>query len=357
MKFSSLGPIELTAGLGSFAIGAATSVGFHFDGSADRDGSAVFWGVLVSLAISFAASGVVVIVMQRYLKVIEGLSSIIDVRRLQTAPPVTPDPFGDVVHAIVELRTRLTASVEARREIRKQAEESDRYETEFLRSLSHELRTPLNAIVGFTQVVLEEIDGPINESQKEDLETILASGVHLTELVDDVLDLAAMQSARFQLDRAPVDVSPLLKSVALLLEGQRRGKEVLIQCDLPEQPMVVFGDTKRLRQVFMNLASNALKFTESGFVKLGVSCEGREICASVSDSGPGINSEELALIFEEFAQVGDVRRKGQGTGLGLAICQRLVALHEGRISVESVVGQGSTFRVHLPVGRPGEPGA
>lgn len=259
-----------------------------------------------------------------------------------------PGPEDALATALLKRRTQLLDMVASHRALREQAEEVEHYETEFLRSLSHELRTPLNAIVGFTQVLLDEIDGPIDASQREDLEIIRASGTHLAELVDDVLDLAAMQSAQFHLERTDLDLKPIVKEVAQLLEGQRRGKPVEIQLLLPEGPLPVYADPRRMRQVVMNLATNALKFTEAGSVQLVGTVEDDGVEVLVSDTGPGIGADDLARIFEEFAQAGDIRRKGQGTGLGLAICRRLVHLHGGAITVESVVGQGSTFRVRLP---------
>ena len=282
-----------------------------------------------------------------------------------TTPPSAARPFGAtafdgravLLRATDAFRRRLQSAVGERRDAREEAEKTDRYETEFLRSLSHELRTPLNAIMGFSQVLLEEIDGPIDASQREDLETVLASGEHLTELVDDVLDLAAMQSPHFRLALTKVDVVPLLESVVGLLSGQRRAIHVALRLEVPARPLWVQGDPKRLRQIVTNLASNALKFTERGQVCLRVgpttTAAGPGVCVAVEDTGPGIGSDDLALIFEEFHQGSDVRRKGQGFGLGLAICQRLAKLHGGAIKVHSVVGQGSTFELWLQPWREG----
>ncbi|MEM9191836.1 MAG: HAMP domain-containing sensor histidine kinase [Myxococcota bacterium] len=250
--------------------------------------------------------------------------------------------------AFAAYQTHLTETLASARAAREAAEEADRYETEFLKSVSHELRTPLNAIIGFSQVLLDEIDGPLTESQRQDVETILSSGEHLGELVDEVLDLAAIQSGRFRLEKQQLDVRPLVTEVGRLMRGQRRKRPVDIKTELPDEPLHIDADPTRVRQILTNLASNAMKFTDAGYIKLSAQAHGEMVRLSVEDTGAGIGRDEIRLIFQEFTQVGDVRRKSQGSGLGLAICKRLTELHGGRIDVESVVQQGSTFHVDLP---------
>jgi len=214
--------------------------------------------------------------------------------------------------------------------------------------VSHELRTPLNAILGFSQVLLDEMDGPLTDDQREDVETIRQSGAHLSELVDDVLDLARIESGLFTLERERVEVGPIVREVGRLLEAQRRGKPVEIAVEIDPATPSADADPKRLRQIVMNLATNALKFTDQGSVVItaGPARDGVEV--TVRDTGAGIPKDQLDAVFEEFTQVRSIKRKGQGTGLGLAICKRLVDLHEGRIEVDSVVAHGSTFAVVLP---------
>jgi signal transduction histidine kinase len=261
----------------------------------------------------------------------------------------TPDAVGDLVASIDAVRRVLTDALAVRRSAREKAEQAELYEVEFLRNLSHELRTPLNAILGFCEVLLEEIDGPITDDQRQDLETIRDSGQYLKDLVDDVIDLAAMQSGRVVLEHSAIDVRPIVGEVTRLLEGQRRGRPVFIAMSVPETPLFMRGDPKRVRQILMNLGFNAMKFTDEGFVRIdALRADDGWVRLTVSDSGPGISRTDLGEIFEEFTQVGDVRRKSQGSGLGLAICKRLADLHGGRIEVESVVGQGSAFHVDFP---------
>jgi signal transduction histidine kinase len=265
-------------------------------------------------------------------------------------PLATDDPaVARVAVAIGAFLQKLDRALSRHRLARLGAEDDERAETEFLTELSHELRTPLNAILGFTQVLLDEIDGPLSPSQREDVETIRTSGEHLGALVDDVLDMAALHSGHITLKRAPTDVASIVREVARLLEAQRRKKPVEIKVDLPAQLPHISADEKRVRQVVMNLGTNALKFTERGEVVLSAAAEPGGVRLTVRDTGPGIAPSEREQIFMEFTQVSSgVMRRAQGSGLGLAIVRRLTELHGGRISLESTMGEGSSFHVFLP---------
>ena len=268
-----------------------------------------------------------------------------------SSPPYAlrpPGPIGDLVEAVVALAHRLEEWVGHYRTARYRAEEHERLESEFLTTVSHELRTPLNAILGFSQVLLDEIDGPLDDDQREDVATIKEAGEHLRALVDDVLDLARIEGGVFTLDRRAVDAAPVLREVARLIEAQRDKKLVTIEARVPASLPEVDGDPKRLRQIVMNLATNALKFTDEGRIVIEASASDGLIRISVRDTGSGIPRDELSTIFDEFHRVPSMRRVSQGSGLGLAICKRLVDLHGGRIEVESIVGHGSVFTVSLP---------
>jgi len=315
------------------------------------------WGAVLGVAVmaSLVAAGLSFAAGRHLVRPLKELSERVGAIRASDAePPLlgvrTPDPIGDLVERVGGFRSSLRESLEGHRRARRSAEQAEAYETEFLATVSHELRTPLNAILGFSMVLLDGIDGPLSDGQREDVQTIHASGEHLRDLVDEVLDLAAMQSGRFRLEIASVDVAPVVKEVARLLRGQLRGKPVRIEASVPPELPAVAADPRRLRQILVNLGTNALKFTDEGAVTLEAAETGDGVRLSVRDTGSGIRRDELATIFEEFTQVGDVRRKSQGSGLGLAICKRLLDLHDGRIEVESVVGEGSVFHVHLPRG-------
>jgi len=273
---------------------------------------------------------------------------------LSSKPRVPETPTVARFHQAVRgYEARLAGRLAAQLTAREALEEADRFETEFARSLSHELRTPLNAILGFTHVLLDTLDGPLTPGQREDLETIRASGELLRELVDEVLDLAALQSGRVVLDRRPVPVAPVLREVARLLEGQRRGKDLAIEVELAPGTPDLLVDPRRVRQILVNLGTNAVKFTDAGRVRFRAEAmPGEMVALTVEDTGPGIPRDELPTLFDEFQQLSGAVRKGQGTGLGLAIVRRLTELQGGRVTVESTVGVGSAFRVVLPAAGP-----
>ena len=260
------------------------------------------------------------------------------------------DEVGALTRAFEQLRQGYLEQLARERAAYRQAEDADRYKSEFLTTVSHELRTPLNAILGFTQVLLAEIEGPLSEGQREDLRMIRASGEHLSSLFNNVLDFSALATGRMQLNLESVDVAELLHEIGALLEGQRQGKPVAIVVDVPDFLPEVEADPTRLRQIVMNLGSNALKFTDSGEVRLMARFNGREVAISVRDTGVGIAEEDLPLLFEEFSQVGGPEASRAGSsGLGLSIVRQLTRLHGGQIAVDSQYGAGSIFTVTLPV--------
>jgi signal transduction histidine kinase len=258
------------------------------------------------------------------------------------------DEVGAVTRAFEQLRQGYLEQLRRERAAFRQAEDADRYKSEFLTTVSHELRTPLNAILGFTEVLLQEIEGPLSEGQREDLRMIRASGEHLLALFNNVLDFSALASGRMQLNLESVDVGEVLHEIASLLEGQRQGKPVAITVDAPDFLPEVEADPTRLRQIVMNLGSNALKFTSAGEVCLAARFNGREVSIAVRDTGVGIAEEDLPLLFEEFSQVGGPEYTRPGSsGLGLSIVRQLTRLHGGEIHVDSEHGQGSTFTITL----------
>jgi signal transduction histidine kinase len=261
----------------------------------------------------------------------------------------TLDEVGALTRTFEELRSSYLEQLSRERLAHRQAQEADRYKSEFLTTVSHELRTPLNAILGFTEVLLAEIEGPLTEGQREDLRMIRASGEHLLALFNNVLEVSALTSGRMKLNLESVDVRMILEEVAALLEGQRQGKPVLILVDAPYDLPDFTADPTRLRQIILNLGTNALKCTNVGEVELGARASESELTLSVRDSGIGISDEDLPLLFEEFTQVGSPVHQRRGSGLGLSIVQKLTALHGGRVTVESKLGRGSLFCVILPL--------
>lgn len=262
---------------------------------------------------------------------------------------------GQVKERTAELRTRNDELVTINEELiaaRQQAEEATQLKSQFLASMSHELRTPLNVIMGFSQILLAGIAGPMNDVQTERIERILWNAEALLDMINDLLDLSKIESGRLELIKKPFSVKDWLDSIVHQLEGLAHKKDVAFASTLDDDlPPVIVGDPVRLRQIVTNLISNAIKFTDEGDVKVAVKKESDvRWTIIVSDTGIGIPDDAQEYIFEEFRQVdGSLHRKGGGTGLGLSIVKNLVKLMGGVIRVDSATGKGSTFTVQLPL--------
>jgi signal transduction histidine kinase len=231
----------------------------------------------------------------------------------------------------------------------RELETESRHKSDFLATMSHELRTPLNAIIGFSEVLRQLMSGELNDDQLAEVDEIREAGKHLLSLINDVLDLAKVEAGRLELQLSDVAVADVLQSaVSLHSERARRaGIELTLTTEPPE--ITISADERRLRQVVLNLISNAVKFTpRGGRVDVSARLNASEIEIGVADSGPGIRPEELEVIFEEFEQASDGKH-AEGTGLGLPLSRRLAELHGGRLWVDSKFGRGSTFRLALPV--------
>ena len=225
-----------------------------------------------------------------------------------------------------------------------------RHKSEFLASMSHELRTPLNAVIGFSDVLLERMFGDLNERQDEYLRDIRDSGRHLLELINEILDLSKVEAGRMELDPARLPLLPVLEhGLAMVRE---RAERTGISLELTTDPAVdtVWADELKLKQVVLNLLTNAVKFTGAGgSVVVTARRDGDATEVTVRDTGIGIAEEDRERIFEAFQRGGrDVRTTTEGTGLGLTLSKRIVELHGGRMWIESVVGEGSLFGFSLP---------
>jgi signal transduction histidine kinase len=216
--------------------------------------------------------------------------------------------------------------------------------------MSHELRTPLNAVLNFTKFVSSGMLGPVNEKQVDALTKTIDSGRHLLSLINDVLDITKIESKMLNLFIEPeVNVREELDTVMATAESLLAGKPVRLIRDVsPDLPSIV-GDKRRIRQILLNLVSNACKFTEDGSVTISAHVQDNMLQMFVTDSGPGIAPDDHDLIFESFRQTRAGLSQGGGTGLGLAIARRLAEAHGGRLWLESVPGSGATFYVTLPV--------
>ena len=236
----------------------------------------------------------------------------------------------------------------------RELQELDRLKSAFLANMSHELRTPLNSILGFTDVMLEGLDGELTEYMDNDLRLIQKNGQHLLHLINDVLDMAKIESGRMNLnpERFKVhDVFEDVNSITSSLANARSTK--LIVDETSDADVAIYADSTRVKQVMINLVNNAIKFTTDGEIIMGVSkMDGARVLISVKDTGLGIPPDHLESIFQEFSQVDtSTTRKVGGTGLGLPISRRLIEMHGGRLWAEStgVEGEGSTFFIEMPL--------
>jgi PAS domain S-box-containing protein len=231
-------------------------------------------------------------------------------------------------------------------------ERANRAKDHFLASMSHELRTPLNAIIGFTGTLLMRLPGPLTADQEKQLRTVQSGGKHLLSLINDLLDLAKIESGNVELRREPVKCREVIEEIQTSLRPMAEAKGLAFSIDMPAEEMVVWTDRRALHQILLNLANNALKFTDKGSVQVHVSEQavksGTVVEFAVIDSGTGIRPEDQDKLFQAFTQVDSTGAKRyEGTGLGLHLSQRLAELLAGRITFESEFGKGSTFRLRL----------
>jgi signal transduction histidine kinase len=230
--------------------------------------------------------------------------------------------------------------------------EIDRLKTQFLANMSHELRTPLNSIIGFSRVLLKGIDGPLTDLQEADLSSIYNSGHHLLSLINSILDMSKIEAGKIDLTYEEVDLSDIFKTVIATTRALVKDRPITLRVDVPDDLSTAWGDAQRVRQILINLLSNASKFTSEGEIVVQAR-EGPEfVTISVSDTGIGIKPEAQTRLFIPFQQVdGSTTRRAEGTGLGLAISRSFVDMMGGEIWVESEPGKGSTFCFTLPIYR------
>lgn len=230
------------------------------------------------------------------------------------------------------------------------AEAADRLKSAFLATMSHELRTPLNSILGFTGMVLQGLPGPLNEEQEKQLGMVQKSARHLLALISDVLDLSKIEAGEFTIEAAPFDFRASLHQVAETVRPLAEAKGVRLQVEVDENVGTVRNDQRRVEQVLLNLLANGVKFTHTGVIDLSVEREDGMVEIRVVDTGIGIKPEDMGALFQPFRQIDTgLDRSHEGTGLGLAICRKLTGLMGGEISASSTWGEGSEFRVTLPV--------
>jgi signal transduction histidine kinase len=271
--------------------------------------------------------------------------------RVSRAP--IPAHIVDLLHSFAAQAAVAVENARLFQEIQEksqQLEVASKHKSQFLANMSHELRTPMNAVLGYTDLILDNIFGDVPEAIRDTLERVKANGHHLLGLINDVLDLSKIEAGQLTLSLGDYSMGEVVHAVVSALDSlaaeKRLALKATVLADLPPGR----GDERRITQVLLNLAGNAIKFTDEGEVSIEARISDGAFVVSVSDTGPGISDADQQTIFEEFQQAdsSSTRKKG-GTGLGLSISRRIVELHGGRLWVKSTPGDGSTFSFTLPI--------
>ena len=232
----------------------------------------------------------------------------------------------------------------------RQLAEASQHKSQFLANMSHELRTPLNAILGYTELMADGAYGEPSERMMGVLKRLESNGKHLLGLINDVLDLSKIEAGQLVLDLADYSLQGIAQTVYSAVEPLAADKKLTFKVEVAPDLPAGRGDERRLTQVLLNLVGNAIKFTDAGEVGIRVGVADGSFNVAVRDTGPGISVADRAKLFQQFQQADtSITRKKGGTGLGLAISKRIIELHGGRIWIELVVGQGSTFSFTMPV--------
>jgi two-component system, NtrC family, sensor kinase len=262
---------------------------------------------------------------------------------------------ADVISLLKTFATQSALAIQNARLFReielkgRQLETASHHKSEFLANMSHELRTPLNAIIGFSEVMSERLFGELNDKQAEYMRDITESGRHLLALINEILDLSKIEAGRMELDLAEFELGTAIGNTLTLVRERADRRSIRLGCEIEDGVTTIQADERKVKQVLLNLLSNALKFTpEGGAIDVRASATSDLVEVAVTDTGVGIAPEDLEAVFEEFRQVGSATRKIEGTGLGLAISRKFIELHGGRIKATSTLGSGSTFAFTLP---------
>ena len=267
--------------------------------------------------------------------------------------------YAKVVSSQPELEREVARRLETAERLRQATDDADmanRAKSDFLAKMSHELRTPLNAVIGYSAILLEDMEEAGCDQQHSDLKKINNAGERLLTLISDLLDLSKLDAGKMELCFEPLDIAVLVGDVVALHRGQVAAGDNMLAVDCPDDVGSIEGDATKLGQVLANLLSNAAKFTRDGTVDVSAMRDDGWLVIRVSDTGNGIEAKRLGTLFENFDEdEGATTSKYGGTGLGLPLSSKLCKLMGGDLSVESTLGQGSCFTVRIPVSQDGRP--
>jgi signal transduction histidine kinase len=289
-------------------------------------------------------------------------ADISDQRRVETTLTATNERAQERITELDELRRSLEArseelarTADSLAQARDAAESGNRAKSAFLANMSHELRTPLNAIIGFSELIAQEIFGPLGDKRYAEYSTdILNSGKHLLDIINDVLDLSKVEAGQMTLRESSVEIPDVIESCGRLLGERARNGNISLRLDVSSGLPTIHADPVRLKQIVINLASNAVKFTPAGgTVTISARLDAKgDILLAVTDTGIGMRQEDIPIALTPFGQIdSSLARRHEGTGLGLPLCRALVEMHGGTLGLASEPGKGTTATVRLPAAR------
>lgn len=311
--------------------------------------------ILFLLALLILGVGIILmrVLFLEFVQPVTRLTTAVQIFAQGRVPPVIQTRRSGEVKLLIEEFQKMTEILRRRenelREINRELAEANRVKSTFLASISHELKTPLHAIIGYTQLLLEGAEGPLTPAQIQDLQTVLGAGKHLLSLISQILEYARLEAGRETLSPEPFTLQDLLRECYEIFAPQVANKGIEFRLVLPEMGVRLLADPLKIRQIVLNLLSNALKFTVSGSIVLSAEVNDRLVRISVQDTGPGIPPESLPRVFEPFVVLdSELTRRHGGAGLGLAISSSYAQLHGGRLYANSEVGKGSVFILEIP---------
>jgi len=257
--------------------------------------------------------------------------------------------YGVTWYALSKVNDELLTQRVALLEAKEEAERANQVKSRFLANMSHELRTPLNAIIGFSQIIKDGLMGPGKPIYANYAHDIFNAGEHLLQIINNLLDISKIEAGKTELRDELVDPATIVHDSVAAMRVEAAAKHLDLIAEIPQNPPLIRGDTVRLRQILINLVSNAVKFTEAGQVKLSVAFDASGFSFAVTDTGIGMTPEEIETALEPFGQVDSaISKKYAGTGLGLPLAKTLAMLHGGRLEISSFKGAGTTIAVRLP---------